>query len=76
MRPWKSWKFDNFEVNVQYYFPPAFWLGGAYTYTCIQLDSTLGNFSPQYHHPFPDNLRSCASWLYSKKSFMKTMPVR
>ncbi len=46
---WKSWKFDNFEVNAQYYFQPDFWLGGAYTYTRAQLDSSVGNFSPKYH---------------------------
>lgn len=46
---WKSWKFDNFEVNGQYYFRPNFWLGASYAYTQAQLDSTVGKFSPKWH---------------------------
>lgn len=28
-----SWKFDNFELNGQYFFTPAFWTAASYTFT-------------------------------------------
>uniref|UniRef100_UPI000487F349 porin n=1 Tax=Paraburkholderia acidipaludis TaxID=660537 RepID=UPI000487F349 len=37
---WTSWKFDNFQVNGQYFFTPAFWLGASYTYTMGKLGTT------------------------------------
>ena len=46
---WNSWKFDNFEINGQYYFRPDFWLGAAYTFSQAQLHSTVGSFNPKWH---------------------------
>lgn len=46
---WTAWKFDNFQINGQYFFMPNFWLGGSYTYTMGKLDSTAGNYSPKWH---------------------------
>ncbi|MGV2289825.1 porin [Trinickia sp. YCB016] len=46
---WTNWKFDNFQLNGQYYFTPAFWLGASYTYTLGKLDATAGNYSPKWH---------------------------
>jgi predicted porin len=46
---WTGWKFDNFQLNGQYYFEQNFWLGASYTYTMGHLDSTVGNFSPRWH---------------------------
>jgi predicted porin len=46
---WTNWKFDNFQLNGQYYFTPVFWLGASYTYTLGKLDTTAGNYSPKWH---------------------------
>jgi len=46
---WTAWKFDNFQINGQYFLTPSFWLGGSYTYTMGKLDSTAGNYSPKWH---------------------------
>lgn len=46
---WKSWKFDNFELNGRYFVQPNMWIGAAYTFTRGHLDSTAGNFSPKWH---------------------------
>ena len=46
---WNSWKFDNFEINDQYFFRPNFWLGTAYTFTDARLASTVGSFNPKWH---------------------------
>lgn len=46
---WTAWKFDNFQLNGQYFFMPNFWIGGSYTYTRGKLDSTAGNYSPKWH---------------------------
>jgi predicted porin len=46
---WTNWKFDNFQLNGQYYFTPTFWLGASYTYTLGKLDTTAGNYSPKWH---------------------------
>ncbi len=46
---WKSWKFDNFEVNGLYHVTPAFYVGAAYTYTQARVDSTVGAFNPKWH---------------------------
>jgi predicted porin len=46
---WTSWKFDNFQVNGQYYITPALWAGASYTYTTGHLDTTAGNYQPKWH---------------------------
>ncbi|HTI16435.1 MAG TPA: porin [Trinickia sp.] len=46
---WTSWKFDNFQINGQYYFQPNLWLGASYTYTLGELDATTGSYSPKWH---------------------------
>ncbi|CAD6513950.1 porin [Paraburkholderia sabiae] len=46
---WTSWKFDNIEVNGQYYFQPDLSLIGAYTFTHGKLESTAGSDSPNWH---------------------------
>ncbi|WP_408585779.1 porin [Paraburkholderia bannensis] len=46
---WNSWKFDNFEVNAQYFFTPALWLGSTYTFTMAHLSSTAGSYVPKWH---------------------------
>lgn len=46
---WGAWKFDNFELNAQYYFTPALWLGAAYTFTMAHLHSTAGGYVPKWH---------------------------
>ncbi|RQR51657.1 porin [Burkholderia sp. Bp9140] len=37
---WTSWRFDNFEVNGQYFLDPALSIVGAYTFTRGRLSST------------------------------------
>jgi predicted porin len=46
---WTGWKFDNFQLNGQYFFTPAFWLGASYTYTIAKLGTTAGNYHPKWH---------------------------
>jgi predicted porin len=46
---WNSWKFDNFEINDQYFFRPNFWLGAAYTFSEARLASSVGSFNPKWH---------------------------
>lgn len=46
---WTSWKFDNFQVNGQYFITPALWAGASYTYTIGHLDTTAGNYQPKWH---------------------------
>jgi predicted porin len=46
---WSSWKFDNVEINGQYFFNPVVYLAGAYTYTHGSLKDTLGGSSPNWH---------------------------
>ncbi|MFP3247101.1 MAG: porin, partial [Paraburkholderia sp.] len=46
---WKSWKFDNFEANGQFYFRPDFWFGASYTFTRATLESSVGRFEPRWH---------------------------
>lgn len=46
---WTSWKFDNFQLNGQYFFTPALWAGASYTYTIGHLDTTAGNYRPKWH---------------------------
>ncbi|MGF6239900.1 MULTISPECIES: porin [Paraburkholderia] len=38
-----SWKFDNFEINGQYYFAHDFWLGAAYTFTRAHISTVTGS---------------------------------
>ncbi|MBU9167366.1 porin [Burkholderia gladioli] len=47
-RSQNAWKFDNFEVNGQYFFQPDFWFGAAYTYTRAHVDTVTGNGSPSW----------------------------
>jgi len=44
-----AWKFDNFEVNGQYFFRPDLWLGAAYTYTHAHIATAAGDASPSWH---------------------------
>jgi predicted porin len=44
-----SLTFDNFEVNAQYYFTPAFFGGAMYTYTRGRYDASNGNSKPKWH---------------------------
>ncbi len=44
-----SWKFDNFEINGQYFFKPDFWLGGAYTFTQAHIATITGRSVPKYN---------------------------
>ena len=46
---WDSWKFDNFEINAQYYFTPAVWLGAAYTFTMAHLAASDAKYMPKWH---------------------------
>lgn len=46
---WNAWKFDNFEINDQYFFRSNFWLGWGYTFTNARLASTVGGFNPKWH---------------------------
>ncbi|MFD1554988.1 porin [Paraburkholderia silviterrae] len=46
---WASWKFDNIEINGQYYLTPALSLTGAYTFTHGRLESEAGSDSPNWH---------------------------
>ncbi|MHB9834320.1 porin [Paraburkholderia terrae] len=46
---WTSWKFDNIEINGQYYFMPDLSLTGAYTFTHGRLESDAGSDSPNWH---------------------------
>ncbi|WP_027796345.1 porin [Paraburkholderia acidipaludis] len=46
---WTRWTFDNFQLNGQYFFTPALWLGASYTYTIGGLDTTAGNYHPKWH---------------------------
>jgi predicted porin len=44
-----SWKFDNFEVNGQYFFKPDFWLAAAYTFTTAHIATTTGHYTPKWN---------------------------
>lgn len=46
---WDSWKFDNFEINAQYYFTPTVWLGAGYTFTMAHLSSSDARYVPKWH---------------------------
>jgi predicted porin len=44
-----SWKFDNVDVNGQYFFKPDLWLGAGYIYTHAHISSTAGSASANWH---------------------------
>jgi predicted porin len=46
---WTGWRFDNLQINGQYFFTPAFWLGASYAYTLGSLDTSAGNYHPKWH---------------------------
>lgn len=46
---WSSWKFDNIEVNGQYFFNPALSLAAAYTFTHATLKESSEGSSPNWH---------------------------
>ncbi|MFL9945816.1 porin [Paraburkholderia agricolaris] len=48
-QPWNSWKFDNIEINGQYFIKPDLSLSGAYTFTHGKLDAGTGHDSPNWH---------------------------
>jgi predicted porin len=45
----KSWRFDNFEVNGQYFFKHDLWLGAEYTYTMAHVATVTGNYVPTWN---------------------------
>jgi predicted porin len=45
---WTAWKFDNFQINGQYFLNSAIWMGASYTYTIGKLDTTAGNYRPRW----------------------------
>jgi predicted porin len=45
---WTSWKFDNIEINAQYFLNPAFWIAGSYTFTHAKLNTVSGGSSPNW----------------------------
>ncbi|QGZ56384.1 porin [Paraburkholderia acidiphila] len=44
-----SWKFDNVDVNGQYFFQPDLWLGAGYIYTHVHISTTAGSASANWH---------------------------
>lgn len=46
---WNSWKFDNVEINGTYFFNPALFLAGAYTFTHGNLNDGTGGSSQNWH---------------------------
>ncbi|MFC0402502.1 porin [Paraburkholderia rhizosphaerae] len=46
---WTGWRFDNFQLNGEYFFRPDFWFAASYTYTLGDLSSTEANFDPRWH---------------------------
>lgn len=46
---WSSWKFDNVEINGQYFINPALSLAAAYTFTHGNLKDTSAGTSPNWH---------------------------
>ncbi|MBR8175787.1 porin [Burkholderia ambifaria] len=46
---WTSWKFDNVELNGQYFFAPDVWLAASYTFTHARLQRAADGFSPNWH---------------------------
>ncbi|WP_322093890.1 porin [Paraburkholderia bannensis] len=46
---WSSWKFDNIELNGQYFFTPALSVVGAYTFTHGDLKAATGSTSQNWN---------------------------
>lgn len=46
---WKAWKFNNFEINGQYFFRPDLSFAGSYTLTHARFTSTTSGDSPNWH---------------------------
>jgi len=46
---WKSWKFDNFEINGQYFITSAVSVAGSYTFTHADLKTSTDAHSPNWH---------------------------
>ncbi|WP_415859471.1 porin [Burkholderia sp. BCC1977] len=46
---WKSWKFDNFELNGKYFIAPDLFVTGAYTYTHGKLATGGAEFGQNWH---------------------------
>ncbi|KVL46543.1 hypothetical protein WT01_36320 [Burkholderia cepacia] len=44
-----SWKFDNVDINAQYYFKPDLWFGLAYIFTHAHIATTTDNSTPNWH---------------------------
>lgn len=44
-----SWKFDNIEINGQYFFAHDFWLGAAYTFTRAHISTVTGSSDPDWN---------------------------
>lgn len=45
---WNSWKFDNFEINGQYFIRPDVFVVGAYTFTHAKLNGMESGYSPNW----------------------------
>jgi predicted porin len=43
-----SWKFDNFDINGQWFFRPDFWLAADYTYSLQHVNTVSGNSTPKW----------------------------
>lgn len=46
---WNSWKFDNIEINGQYFFTPVLFIAGAYTFTHGNLADAVSGSSQNWH---------------------------
>ncbi|MBN3725350.1 porin [Burkholderia sp. Ac-20379] len=46
---WGAWKFDNLEVNGQYFINPALFAAASYTFTHGKLEAANGGGSPNWH---------------------------
>lgn len=46
---WNSWKFDNFDVNGQYFFRPDMWVAADYTFTHARLNGAANTSSQNWH---------------------------
>lgn len=46
---WTRWKFDNIEVNGQYFIRPDFFVAGAYTFTRANFTANATNYASNWH---------------------------
>lgn len=44
-----AWKFDNFEINGQYFIKPDVWVAAAYTYTFAHITTGTGRSMPKWN---------------------------